>query len=163
MKNFYFTFGIAHPFGNFYVEVVAEDKDEARSVMFGIFGANWAFCYTEKDKKSSDMFKKLVPLVTLYADGSYTSLPNPEPLFENFRWKKSALEWLDMIPKKWRDDAVETAKRTSHEAIYLDSYSLPEAVEKCCNWRETKAGYDAWANFISDLVLGKGFLPYPEE
>jgi hypothetical protein len=53
MKNFYLTFGQAHPLKDGWVLVRAESYDVARTEVFEIFGAKFATLYKEEDFKSS--------------------------------------------------------------------------------------------------------------
>lgn len=59
MEKYYFTFGSNHlapettetpglSLGQYYVEITAEDMNQARSIMFERYSDKWAFCYSEK-------------------------------------------------------------------------------------------------------------------
>ena len=67
MPKYYFTFGANHlnkdlmSLGNCYVEVEAENEEQARDMMFAARGDKWAFSYLEEYKwKAIDSFN-LIP------------------------------------------------------------------------------------------------------
>ncbi len=57
MKTFCLTFASSSPLANGWIEIKAEDRDEARGLVFREFGAKWAFLY-EKEKFEPRYFKQ---------------------------------------------------------------------------------------------------------
>ena len=51
LKTYYFTFGQQHPLRDNWIEIQAVNADTARKRMFELFGAHWAFQYSEADFK----------------------------------------------------------------------------------------------------------------
>lgn len=49
MNNYYFTFGGNQTLRDCYVQITAEDREEARKIMMGHYGRLWAFQYTEEE------------------------------------------------------------------------------------------------------------------
>jgi hypothetical protein len=45
MTTFCFTFGCGSPLARYYVEIDAEDEDQARCRMFALFSRHWASVY----------------------------------------------------------------------------------------------------------------------
>jgi len=45
---FYGTFGTGRPFGNMYVQIIANDMEDARNAMFTVFGEVWCAVYTHE-------------------------------------------------------------------------------------------------------------------
>jgi len=55
MKIFYVTFGQKSPFRDNWVEVLAENEQQARDKIFYIFGPYWSFMYSD-DNFNMSMF-----------------------------------------------------------------------------------------------------------
>lgn len=50
LRNWYFTFGVGHPTNaKKYVRIMSRNYEDARQRMFDVYGANWAFDYSEED------------------------------------------------------------------------------------------------------------------
>jgi len=52
-KNFYFTFGVGSFLKNKYVLIIADTEDQARNVMFSLFGNKWSMVYSDNYQSSS--------------------------------------------------------------------------------------------------------------
>lgn len=48
MKRFMVTFGQTHPLRDNWIEVIAEDYDQARDCVFAVLKDKWAFLYPEE-------------------------------------------------------------------------------------------------------------------
>ena len=58
MERYYFTFGYDHKYSGHYVVIEGTDYDDARDRMFGLFGKEWAFQYTEEMWKENERLAK---------------------------------------------------------------------------------------------------------
>jgi hypothetical protein len=45
VPSYCFTFGVGSPLAKYYVEIEAEDENQARCRMFALFSRHWGDCY----------------------------------------------------------------------------------------------------------------------
>lgn len=78
MKNFYFTFGLAHPFHAYVQKIRAKDENAARATMHEVYGTKWAFCYGPYADGEVENAERIVTL------GDYKYMLTPQDLVEGY-------------------------------------------------------------------------------
>ena len=78
MRNFYFTFGLGHPFHDYVQKVTAKDENAARATMCEVHGTKWGFCYGPYEGGEVEGEGRTVTL------GDYTYTLTPQDLTEGY-------------------------------------------------------------------------------
>lgn len=73
MKSYFFTFGFGTPYRDCYVEILAENEDEARVAMVEAHGTKWSFQY-EADKFDHDYYPIRLALIQKNFQGDWVCL-----------------------------------------------------------------------------------------
>lgn len=79
-------------------------------------------------------------------------------LSHDYKKEKTILEWLDLLPKGWKEDAINSKRYLDYDLDTTVS-CLEKAVINSCTWGTTCAGEHDW-NHMHDCV--KENLPIPD-